>query len=383
MSARHPNSLLCLAGAALAMLVAAPARAALPDGISGAWFNPAQSGHGLSISLVDEARRAVVIWHVYDPAGAPLTLYIDGVVQGREIVGPAYAPRGMRFGEFDPATVELPEWGEVSLRFDDCRNATLSWDAQAEGYTDGSMAIQPLVSIDSLSCSLPPENPLRPGLYTGLGSREGWAIVDGEGRFWGSELHRSDRVYQRPSFMPSAEVALAQVDELDGGRVAMSMLIGAIGQPRLSLLRGGADDSSVVEIRFPLADAPTSRRWQFGAPARTSLIAPVDLGELAGDYRLPYMPQFFGPRFGAITVDGEGRLCVRYNPEAGEACDQEGRLSTPEGAAGLIDFVIHERNQPLGAPYRGRGWLAFVDSVPTLTLVGTDGETGYLLIGRR
>src|SRR5690606_30438259 len=145
------------------------------------------------------------------------------------------------------------------------------------------MAIQPLASIDSLTCSLPPENPLRPGLYAGLGSREGWAMVDGEGRFWGSELHRSDRVFQRPSFMPSAEVALAQVDELDGGRVSMSMLIGAIGQSRLSLLRGGAEDSSVVEILFPLADAPTSRRWQFGAPARTSLIAPVDLGDLAGD----------------------------------------------------------------------------------------------------
>lgn len=383
MSARHPNSLLCLAGAALAMLAAAPARAALPDGISGAWFNPEQSGHGLSISLVDEARRAVVIWHVYDPAGEPLTLYIDGVVRGREIVGPAYAPRGMRFGEFDPDTVALPEWGEVSLHFDDCRNATLSWDAQAEGYTDGSMAIQPLAYIDSLTCSLPPENPLRPGLYTGLGSREGWAIVDGEGRFWGSDLHRSDRVFQRPSFMASAEVALAQVDEVDGGRVSMSMLIGAIGQSRLSLLRGGTDDSGVVEIRFPLADAPTSRRWQFGAPARTSLIAPVDLGELAGEYRLPYMPQFFGPRSGAITVDGEGRVCVRYSPEAGEGCDQEGRLSTPEGATGLIDFAIHDRGQPLRAPYRGRGWLAFVDSVPTLTLVGTDGETGYLLIGRR
>lgn len=382
---------LALLASGLSALALAPAHAALPEGLSGAWYNPAQEGHVLSIALVDDGQRAVVIWHVFDPAGQPLTLYIDGRVRGREIVGPAYAPRGMRFGEFDPAAVDVPEWGEVVLRFDDCRNATLGWDARAEGYADGSMAIEPLARIDSLPCSLPPEAGVKPGLYGAS------AIVDREGRLWAAAAPE----FQPPSTEPRAEVAVAEATAVEGSSVSMTLFYGPAGGARLTRLDGGVVAGSPNDLRFPLnnrvvfppppntifpSPPPTRqpiRGWQFGTPRGAVLQAPVDLASLAGEYRLPWVANANESRLGRIEVAEDGTLCARYRPAEQAACDVEGTLSTPEGEFGLVDMVIRDRADPERITYRGRGWQVTVDGVQRLYLVGTDGDTGFLLYGLR
>jgi hypothetical protein len=179
-----------LTSALLMALAGQQAAAALPDGLAGPWYNPQQSGHGLSISLVEHGRRAVVLWHTYDRGGAPLTLYIDADTRGRELQGTAFAPRGMRFGDFDPATLDLPVWGAVRIRFDDCDHATLHWEADDPAFGRGATPITRLAHIEGLDCSLPPPNPIAPGLrragYPGAGSSgpAAFGMVDSEGRLW-------------------------------------------------------------------------------------------------------------------------------------------------------------------------------------------------------
>ena len=49
------------------------AQAALPAGLSGGWFNPQASGHGLSVQILDP-ERALMFWYVYDHEGKPMPL---------------------------------------------------------------------------------------------------------------------------------------------------------------------------------------------------------------------------------------------------------------------------------------------------------------------
>ncbi len=80
--------------AALAAWLAGSAQAGLPLGFEGSWHNPPQSGHGLTIERID-AERALMCWHVSDPEGRPLTLYIEAALEGDRLVGTALAPRGI------------------------------------------------------------------------------------------------------------------------------------------------------------------------------------------------------------------------------------------------------------------------------------------------
>jgi len=141
---------------ALALLsIGQSAQAQLPAGINGAWYNPAQSGHGLSVEM-HSATRAIVFWMVYDPEGNPVHLYIDGQVGPRAIAGQAYLSRGMRFGSFDRSEHATAHWGEIALQFEDCSRAELHYDANGPagvGYGEGSLPLRRLVGISGQACS--------------------------------------------------------------------------------------------------------------------------------------------------------------------------------------------------------------------------------------
>ena len=172
----------CAIGA-LGLLLGASVDAALPANLDGSWYSPLQSGHGLTIERID-ADSALLFWHVFDPAGKPLTLYIEASVSGRTMSGEAYAPQGMRFGSFAPRDLQMPHWGRVSVTFDDCRNARLDYDAHDAAYGRGGMAITRLLPAPEAGCDLD-----RPTDLSGLvGSK-----VDGMMEERGpspSELHR-------------------------------------------------------------------------------------------------------------------------------------------------------------------------------------------------
>ena len=382
------SRLALISRACLAFALAGPAAAALPDGISGPWFNPEQSGHGLSISLVDGGTRAAVIWHVYDNAGEPLTLYVEGVVEGREIRGVVYAPIGMRFAEFDPDSLALPVWGEVTMRFDSCAEGTLSWTSSTQGFSDGSIPIVPLAPIAALPCSLPPPNDLPPGLYRGSlrdGQivEEAWGIVDGEGRLWGGTLYRGQQVWQPPSFLYKAKVSLAEVTAVDGGRLEARLLGGNGGLRQLSVAEGEGNGGAAAHLEFAASGDADAQTWELGAPAGTSLVLPVTLERLAGEYALPYLTPPLGFYVeGTLSIVPDGEICVRFRPEEGPACDRSGSLRVAEGELGLIDYVLRSPGSA-GSADRGRGWLALVDGVESLTLIGSDGEVGDYLLARR
>lgn len=118
---------------------------------SGAWFNPDQSGHGLSIQVLDE-ERTIAFWFAYKPDGSPMFLIIDGVNDGHTVTGPAYYQEGMTWRQFDPATLDTEVWGEISIEFPGCNSAVLTWSSSMEGYGDGQVDLERLTFIGDLEC---------------------------------------------------------------------------------------------------------------------------------------------------------------------------------------------------------------------------------------
>jgi len=118
---------------------------------SGAWYNRDQSGHGLSIQVLDD-ERTIAFWFAYTSDGLPMFLVIDGVNYGHTVTGPAYYYEGMIWRQFDPATLNSEVWGEISIEFLGCNSAVLSWSSSVEGYGDGQIELERLTYVSILEC---------------------------------------------------------------------------------------------------------------------------------------------------------------------------------------------------------------------------------------
>ncbi|MBD8526861.1 hypothetical protein [Pseudomarimonas arenosa] len=391
----------CVYGRLLGLTVTAclggPAMAKLPPGISGPWYNPAQSGHGLSVDLV-APDRAVVLWHTYDNQGGPMTLYIEGSVNGRRIEGTAYAPRGMRFGSFSAADLQLPVWGQVTLEFPSCNSAQLSWDAASNEFDDGSMTLAKLAFLDGVECRLPPENALPVTLASGTSDTQGGhrpsfslhGLIDQEGRLWAIERGLP---IPGPTWVGAYTPEIAVIEPVSTSEAQAVQVSGAVFDAMWATNLYSVRDRYQGEWRrdsdgvFQLIAPPTQSfgRWNYNRfratpPTGYSLVAPVALADLAEGFEVITRGQFF-PFLGALSVTADGRVCVRISGATSNGCDFAGKISAGEGELGLLDVELTNQNDPLLSPYRGRGWLMEGPQGRELILVGHNGVTGLGLIG--
>ena len=92
------------------------------------WWNPAESGAGLTITQ-HASNRPFVVWYTYDTTGAPVWRVIPGGTwSDRTLSGQMYETTGpVYFGAaFDPDAVSARAVGMATLRFDDENNAVFA-----------------------------------------------------------------------------------------------------------------------------------------------------------------------------------------------------------------------------------------------------------------
>jgi hypothetical protein len=151
-----PASLLLvclLCGGAQAQPFPASEPVGLRGDISGSWYDPAQSGHGLMLEVIDRG-LTVVTWYTFDPNGQPLWLAGAGRVQGSVLEVPVQTVSGGRFPPlFDPNAVQRQAWGTLRIEFAGCDEATLRWTPSAAGYAAGSMPLKRLSTIQGARCN--------------------------------------------------------------------------------------------------------------------------------------------------------------------------------------------------------------------------------------
>ena len=374
--------------------------AALPGGISGPWYNPTQSGHGLSVELIDGGESAIVIWNVYTPGGEPLNLYVETAVDGRRLDGQAYAPRGMRFGRFDPSELALPSWGRVWLDFSSCDRATLNWASTDASYGAGSMPIERLARLDGLECALPPPNDLPVGLVRGEYNdgrnfaEEGF--LDKEGRLWG--LTRG--YIPGPAWVGSGAARFWSADPIaaDAREVSVKtrlMLAGAFG-PVVYTARGTGRWTFAPTLRGEFAsldhEPVHAVVWTPDAALAASLVTPASRTDAMGTYTLRLRDQFVeNPT--ELHVRGDGSVCIEHPhegripgfrlPPSTGGCWFSGTLSDHEGDIGLLSFRLQDNLKTDRRAFRGRAWLKNTAQGQELVMVGDNRSVGLVAFATR
>lgn len=142
-------------------------RDALTARLSGSWHNPDESGHGLTIEILD-AETVVAYWFTFDAFGDPAWIAATGnhVGDGLAELEGWFTEGGMFPPSFDPELVEAVPWGSLEIEFHSCTEATLRWEATASGFGSGEMPLQRFTRQAEFSCTdAPPESLLIPDWF--------------------------------------------------------------------------------------------------------------------------------------------------------------------------------------------------------------------------
>ena len=123
-------------------------------GITGEWYDTAQSGHGFSIEILT-GNRILASWYVYSPEGGQAWISGQGTYVGNVATLTAYQKVGSG-GLFPPyfnaSGLELIVWGTMTLTFADCNHATIDYSSVISGYGSGSLPLSRLTEPAGLSC---------------------------------------------------------------------------------------------------------------------------------------------------------------------------------------------------------------------------------------
>ena len=121
--------------------------------ISASWYNPAESGHGIMIHLLDPG-SAWMCWFTFDLAGHRAWICSLGTITGDTLDFPnAFVVEGGKFPPlFDPGAIVEAPWGHITVTFTGCDNGTLTWTTSTTGFQSGSMPIARLTPLWGNPC---------------------------------------------------------------------------------------------------------------------------------------------------------------------------------------------------------------------------------------
>jgi hypothetical protein len=131
----------------------APAPGAIGPGFTGAWYDPAQSGHGIFAQILSD-QRFYAAWFAFNPAGTEQAWFAGvGTYSGNTATITAVEqPTGGRWiPNFDPNQIARNAWGTLTFTFTDCNHGTVDFSSVL-GYGAGSMNLTRLTQPAGLIC---------------------------------------------------------------------------------------------------------------------------------------------------------------------------------------------------------------------------------------
>ncbi len=120
---------------------------------SGSWFDPAHNGEGWQVEELPDGRNQVY-WFTYDERGEQAwTIGVSATGGDRFEIERNLRPVGARFGaDFNPAAVQLVEWGRLRFDFPGCERGSASWESALPGFGSGTLAPTRLTRLAGTAC---------------------------------------------------------------------------------------------------------------------------------------------------------------------------------------------------------------------------------------
>jgi hypothetical protein len=133
----------------------------ITSGFTGAWYDPAQSGHGLLVEVLPND-VLLAYWFAFTPDGSQQAWFGGtGPILGNQAIVQAGQGTGGRWiPDFDPADYALNAWGTLTFTFTDCDHGRVDFasDINSPPWGWNSMALTRLTHPAGLECSTPAEH---------------------------------------------------------------------------------------------------------------------------------------------------------------------------------------------------------------------------------
>ncbi|HVJ63033.1 MAG TPA: hypothetical protein VM555_10020, partial [Tahibacter sp.] len=126
---------------------------------SGVWFEPARSGYGFNLEVLDlgDGNRGIATyWYTYRPDGSPLWLSGVGRPGGGVVRVDLYqgGGTGAQFPfNFVADAITQTRWGSATLRFTSNNTLEVSYAPEVSGYAAGSASLVRLTELAGRSCA--------------------------------------------------------------------------------------------------------------------------------------------------------------------------------------------------------------------------------------
>lgn len=119
---------------------------------TGAWYDPAQSGHGLLIEVLTD-NRLLAYWFAFTPGGEQQAWFggVGSILGNQAIVSADQGQGGDWVGAFDPAHYSLVPWGALTFTFSDCNHGRVDF-FNSTGWGTFHMELTRLTQPAGLSC---------------------------------------------------------------------------------------------------------------------------------------------------------------------------------------------------------------------------------------
>jgi|GEM_PF-3241512 len=126
----------------------------IQDYHSGLWFNTDQSGHGLSLDVLDN-NLMVVYWYTFDNEGNQMWLAgIGSYENGLAELDVSITENGVFPPSFNADDITNTNWGKFELQFTDCNTLNFSWTPdESNDFSAGSLDMTRLAANSGLACN--------------------------------------------------------------------------------------------------------------------------------------------------------------------------------------------------------------------------------------
>jgi plastocyanin len=132
----------------------APAAVPITPGFTGAWYDPAQSGHGILVEILD-GNQFLTWWFTFTPNGQQAWFGNVGSIDpvtNTATVEALQTEGGRWIPNFDPSNVTNPVWGQLKFSFTDCNHGRVDFTSSTPGYGEGHMDLTRLTQPAGLAC---------------------------------------------------------------------------------------------------------------------------------------------------------------------------------------------------------------------------------------